>query len=184
MPPPGEVAGNTVPLDVSGPACARFPQGSQPGSLKAMADQPAIFAATNNPMLSDFVAAVNAAGLTQALNYEQRAVTIFIPDNAAFDALRQSLGEQRYQALQADKAGLANLLKSHVVPRRNDRKTLLLAGTVTTLTGSTLTIKDTGSAMTVTDGSGTTAKVVCGNIPTQNALVYIVDKVLTPTSKP
>ena len=30
----------------------------------------------------------------------------------------------------------------------------------------------------MTDGQGNTAKVLCGNIPTSNATVFVIDKVL------
>ena len=51
-----------------------------------------------------------------------------------------------------------------------------------TLAGDMITVE--GSAeegMTVTDGT-VTANVLCGNIPTANATVYVVDTVLMPAS--
>jgi uncharacterized surface protein with fasciclin (FAS1) repeats len=53
-----------------------------------------------------------------------------------------------------------------------------LAGTHKTLEGDTLTIRGSGDSYTV----GTQkASIVCGNVPTANATVYIVDSVLMPT---
>ncbi|MFF8967668.1 fasciclin domain-containing protein, partial [Streptomyces globisporus] len=43
---------------------------------------------------------------------------------------------------------------------------------------SSLTTKGSGENYTVND----TSKVVCGNVPTANATVYIVDTVLMPKS--
>ncbi|MEU2799792.1 MULTISPECIES: fasciclin domain-containing protein, partial [unclassified Streptomyces] len=50
--------------------------------------------------------------------------------------------------------------------------------TYDTLQKSTLTTKGSGEDYTVND----TSKVVCGNVPTANATVYIVDTVLMPKS--
>ena len=54
-----------------------------------------------------------------------------------------------------------------------------VAGEKDTLAGDTLTIEgDAESGMTVSDGT-VTANVICGNVPTANATVYVIDKVLT-----
>ena len=54
-----------------------------------------------------------------------------------------------------------------------------IAGDKDTLAGDQLTIEgDAESGMTVSDGT-VTANVLCGNIPTANATVYVIDKVLT-----
>ena len=51
---------------------------------------------------------------------------------------------------------------------------------VMVLEGSlSLTIGGTPTAPTITDGAGNTAHVLCGNIPTSNATVFVIDKVLT-----
>jgi uncharacterized surface protein with fasciclin (FAS1) repeats len=49
---------------------------------------------------------------------------------------------------------------------------------VTTLQGGSLRIRDDQDTMDITDNAGTTAHVLCGNIPTANATVFIIDKVL------
>ncbi len=54
----------------------------------------------------------------------------------------------------------------------------MLAGEHKTLQGGTVTITGSGEDFTVNDS----AKVVCGNVQTQNATVYIIDGVLLPTS--
>ncbi len=53
-----------------------------------------------------------------------------------------------------------------------------LAGTHTTLQGSTLTVEGSGEDFTVNG----TAQVVCGDVHTDNATVYIIDGVLLPES--
>lgn len=53
-----------------------------------------------------------------------------------------------------------------------------LAGTHKTLEGDELTVSGSGEDFTV-DGS---AAVICGNVQTANANVYIIDSVLMPKS--
>ena len=54
-----------------------------------------------------------------------------------------------------------------------------LAGTHKTLAGQALTVTGSGSNFTVNG----TSRVVCGNVQTANATVYIVSQVLDPASK-
>jgi Secreted and surface protein containing fasciclin-like repeats len=65
-----------------------------------------------------------------------------------------------------------------VVPKRYDAAGLVAAGKTTELTGGDVTIGGDATAPTLTDGKGNTAKVICGNIPTSNATVFVIDKVL------
>ena len=51
-----------------------------------------------------------------------------------------------------------------------------VAGEHETLAGDTITVEGSGEGMTV---EGATA-VVCGNIPTANATVYVIDSVMMP----
>ena len=169
--------GVTTPSDVFGAACSKLPQGNDPGSLTAMGPQPVATAASSNPLLSTLVTAVKAAGLVDTLN-SQKAITVFAPDNGAFAAVHKALGAQKFKALLANKTALGNILKYHVIAQRYDRQGLVSAASVPTLAGGNLQIKDAGSTITVTDGSGQTATVLCGNIPTANATVFVIDKVL------
>jgi len=180
-PTSAEAAANgvTTPLDTFGAACSKLPQGDAPGSLNAMGPEPVASAASSNPLLSTLVTAVKDAGLVDTLNSE-KAITVFAPFNGAFDEVQKALGAQKFNALLADKSGLGNLLKYHVIAQRYDRTGLVLAGSVPTLAGGDLQIKDAGPTISVTDGSGQTATVLCGNVPTANATVFVIDKVLMP----
>jgi uncharacterized surface protein with fasciclin (FAS1) repeats len=180
LPTPDENTGNTVPADAFGPGCASFPKGDASGSLTALADMPAGVVAAETPDLSTLSAALKTAGLADDISFNQPAVTVFAPTNAAFAQLKQSMGEPKYNALMADKAALTKLLNNHLVRQRNVRTTLVNAGTVPTLAGDSLRVADAGPSMTVTDGAGAAATVQCGNIPTENAIVYTIDKVLAP----
>ena len=53
-----------------------------------------------------------------------------------------------------------------------------IAGDHDTLIGDSLTVEGDASGMTGSDGK-VTANVLCGGIPTANATVYVIDKVLT-----
>ena len=77
----------------------------------------------------------------------------------------------------ADPKGLlTTVLTYHVVagPAAPDQ----LAGTHETLQGGTIEVTGSGEDFTVNG----TAKVVCGNVQTANATVYIIDGVLLPKS--
>ncbi len=172
--------GVTTNADVFGPACGQLPQGDAPGSLNAMGPQPVATAASTNPLLTTLVTAVKAVpGLPDTLNNTQ-GITVFAPYNGAFDAVQKQIGAPAFQGLLKDSNKLGGLLSYHVVGKRYDAKGLVAAGTTTELAGGTLTIGGTADAPTITDGQGNTAKVLCGNIPTSNATVFVIDRVLMP----
>jgi uncharacterized surface protein with fasciclin (FAS1) repeats len=174
--------GVTTNADVFGPACSQLPQGDAPGSLNAMGPQPVATAAGTNPLLSTLVTAVKAVpGLPDTLNSTQ-GLTVFAPYNGAFDAVEKQIGQPAFQGLLKDQNKLGGLLSYHVVAKRYDAKGLVAAGMTTELAGGTLTIGGTPDAPTITDGQGNTAKVLCGNIPTSNATVFVIDRVLMPKS--
>lgn len=174
--------GVTTNADVFGPACNMLPQGDSPGSLNNMGPQPVASAASTNPLLTTLVTAVGKVpGLADTLN-SQKAITVFAPYNGAFDSVKSSIGDSAFNGLLGNPTQLGGLLSYHVVPKRYDAAGLVEAGKTTELAGGDLTIGGTADAPTVTDGMGNTAKVLCGNIPTSNATVFVIDKVLMPKS--
>jgi uncharacterized surface protein with fasciclin (FAS1) repeats len=145
-----------------------------------MGPQPVASAASTNPLLTTLVTAVGKVpGLADTLN-SQKAITVFAPYNGAFDEVKKAVGDKAFNDLLADQKQLGGLLSYHVVPMRYDAEGLVDAGKVTELAGGQVTIGGTADAPTVTDGKGNTAKVLCGNIPTSNATVFVIDKVLMP----
>ncbi|MGH8965813.1 MAG: fasciclin domain-containing protein [Actinomycetes bacterium] len=180
--PPAAAAGNGVTTndDVFGPACSQLPQGDAPGSLNNMGPQPVASAASTNPLLTTLVTAVGQVdGLADTLN-SQEAITVFAPYNGAFDEVKSAMGDQAFNELLGNQQQLGGLLSYHVVPQRYDAEGLVEAKTVTSLAGGEVTIGGTADAPTITDGKGNTAAVLCGNIPTENATVFVIDKVLMP----
>jgi uncharacterized surface protein with fasciclin (FAS1) repeats len=150
-----------------GTACAAVPADGE-GSFDGMADDPVATAASNNPELSTLVTAVDAAGLVDTLN-SGGPWTVFAPANAAFAAIP----EADLDAVLADTELLTSILTYHVV--EGELAPEDLAGTHTTVNGADLTVEGSGEEFTVND-----ANVVCGNVHTANATVYIIDAVLMP----
>lgn len=152
-----------------GPACASVPK-SGAGSFTGMAKDPVATAASNNPALSTLVTAVKKAGLVDTLNNAQN-ITVFAPTNDAFAKVPKA----DLDKLLADKAALTKVLTYHVVGQKLTPKQLE-KGSFETLEKGALTTSGSDMEYTVNDSS----KVVCGNVPTANATVYIVDTVLMP----
>jgi uncharacterized surface protein with fasciclin (FAS1) repeats len=153
-----------------GPGCAAVPADGA-GSFSGMASDPVATAASNNPLLSTLVTAVGKAGLGETLN-TAKDVTVFAPTNDAFAALDKATMDQ---AMADPKGLLTTVLTNHVVEGRIAPD--MLAGDHKTLAGTTITVEGSGEDFTVG-----TAKVVCGNVQTANATVYIIDGVLLPAS--
>ncbi|MER6118126.1 fasciclin domain-containing protein [Streptomyces sp. NPDC001743] len=163
-------ADDTTPMDKPfGPACSTVPKDGA-GSFDGMAKDPVATAASNNPALSTLVTAVKKAGLVDTLNNAQN-ITVFAPTNDAFAKVPKA----DLDKLLADKAALTKVLTYHVVGQRLTPKQLE-KGSFDTLAKSELTTSGSDMAYTVNDSS----KVVCGNVQTANATVYIVDAVLMP----
>ncbi len=156
-----------------GPACGQVPA-SGDGSFQGMATAPVASAASANPLLSTLVTAVGAADLVEPLNSAD-ALTVLAPANPAFDAIPK----KDLNALLKNKPALSTVLTHHVIPGKLSPDQL--AGDHDTLAKDTVTISGSGEDFTIDAGNGATAKVLCGNIQTSNATVYVIDTVLTPS---
>ncbi len=156
-----------------GPACAGVPTDtSDPGSFEGMAKDPVATAASNNKALATLVTAVTKAGLGDTLN-NAKDITVFAPTNDAFAKIPKA----DLDKVLADKATLTKILTYHVVGQRITPEQLGMSGPYTTLQGGMVPVAGSGEDFTV----GKDAKVVCGNIRTANATVYIIDSVLMPS---
>ncbi|MFE1926475.1 fasciclin domain-containing protein [Streptomyces asoensis] len=163
-------SGSTAMADKPfGPACSAVPA-SGAGSFDGMAQDPVATAASNNPALSTLVTAVKKAGLVDTLNNAQN-ITVFAPTNDAFAKIPKATLDK----VLADKAQLTKILTYHVVGQKLAPKDLE-KGSFDTLEKSKLTTSGSAESYTVNDS----AKVVCGNVKTANANVYIIDTVLMP----
>ena len=152
-----------------GAGCAAVPADGK-GSFSGMATDPVATAASNNPVLSTLVTAVTEAGLGETLN-SAKDITVFAPSNDAFAAVPKATMDA---AMKDPKGLLTKVLTNHVVPGKLTPETL--AGEHKTLGGGTITVEGSGEDFTVGK-----AKVICGNVQTANATVYIIDGVLLPS---
>ena len=163
-------SGATTSMDF-GSGCASVPK-SGAGSFTGMATAPVATAASANPVLSTLVAAVKAAGLVDTLNSASN-ITVFAPDNAAFAKIPAAT----LKGILANKAELTKILTYHVASGRYTAAQLASGAKIKTLEGGTVTPAMMGGNYTVNGAS-----VVCGNVQTANATVYIINTVMTPPS--
>ena len=172
--PSAAAASPSAAMDMTnfGPGCAAVPTDpANKGSFESMAQVPVATAASGNPLLSTLVAAVKQAGLADSLNSAE-AVTVFAPTNDAF----KKIPAADLKKVLADKKTLTSILTYHVVPGKLTPTDL--AGPHKTLQGGEVTVSGSGQDFTV-DGK---SAVICGNVQTANANVYIIDTVLMPKS--
>ena len=154
-----------------GAACASVPKSGK-GSFDGMSSDPVATAASNNPLLSTLVTAVKAAGLVDTLN-NAKDITVFAPTNDAF----AKIDPATLKKVLADKKMLTAILTEHVVGQK--LTPMNVAGTFDTLNPKQgVTVTGSGEDFMVNQ----TAKVLCGNVLTANATVYINDTVLLPAS--
>jgi uncharacterized surface protein with fasciclin (FAS1) repeats len=164
--------------DLVGAGCAGYaeavPDGE--GSVEGMADDPVSVAASNNPILTTLVAAVSG-GVNPNVNLVSTLdggdFTVFAPVDEAFAKLDQAT----LDALASDDGTLlSTVLTYHVIEGRLAPADLV--GTQTTVQGEPVEVAGEGDDITV---NGTTS-VICGNVQTANATVYLIDSVLMPPS--
>ncbi|MBJ7528476.1 MAG: fasciclin domain-containing protein [Nocardioides sp.] len=165
--PSEDAAGEGAEAQTFGEACSAVPT-SGPGSFDGMVQDPVATAASNNPLLSTLVEAVTAADLVGTLN-DLPAATVFAPTNDAFAAIPK----KDLKAVLADKELLSSILTYHVIGEQLDPEAVV--GEQESVQGGTVEVEGDTEGMTVNG-----ANVLCGNIPTANATVYVIDQVLMP----
>ncbi|SHM22804.1 fasciclin domain-containing protein [Actinacidiphila paucisporea] len=143
------------------------------GSAAVMARADVATAAATNPQLATLAAGLKKAGLFDTLNSAKDA-TVFAPTNAAF----KNLSASKLASLLANSSQLKKVLGYHVVSGKRITPAELPNGSFKTLEGGNLTTSGSGTTFKVNN----TANIVCGNIKTRNATVYLIDSVLTPPS--
>ncbi|GLY91867.1 hypothetical protein Airi02_097950 [Actinoallomurus iriomotensis] len=151
-----------------GSGCSTVPDSGK-GSFSGMAQDPVATAASNNPVLSTLVTAVKKAGLVDTLNSAQN-LTVFAPTNDAF----AKIPKKTLNKVLADKKTLSSILTYHVVGQKVPPSGLT-SGSFKTLQGGMVHTSGSGESYKVND-----ANVVCGDVQTANATVYIIDSVLMP----
>ena len=157
-----------------GPGCAAYVEAnpSGPASVEGMADGTVVDAAIANPELQTLKSAV-AGELNPDVNLVDTLsggeFTVLAPVNDAFAALP----EDDLNAVVEDADLLTSVLTYHVIPGRLGPDEIV--GEHETVNGETVTITGMGDDMMFDD-----AGLVCGNVETTNAVVYMIDGVLLP----
>jgi uncharacterized surface protein with fasciclin (FAS1) repeats len=161
---------------------------SQNASAQTTAAQPAasgnvLATLSNSDNASSYIAmaialraAKQEATLTGAGPY-----TIFAPSNDAFAALTPA----QLDALFADPAKLATVLRGHIVTGLNDKKAILAdiratgTSTMKTIDGQTLTLSvNAAKNLVITDAQGNSAKVIKFDMVGSNGVAIGIDAVL------
>ena len=132
-----------------------------------MADLPVASALASNFRFSVFKYSLDDADLFGRLD-EAPALTVFAPTNLAFI----DIPFERRRALKADLKESTRMLQQHVIVGRLSSEQLV--GTHTTLAGGKLVMQSENGVTTVNG----IAKVICAEIQTLNATVYVIDAVL------
>ena len=167
-----------VMANLVGAGCADYaaevPEGD--GSVEGMSLLPVTEAAAANPLLTQLTAAVSGqlnpdVDLVDTLNGGE--FTVFAPVDEAFEALDAATLE----TLQTDADTLSSILTYHVVEGMIQPSDLEGTTQTTVQTGE-VEITGSGDELMVND-----ANVICGGVQTANAVVYLIDGVLTPPAE-
>lgn len=125
--------------------------------------------AVKNGNFKTLVAAVTAAELVDTLSGEG-PFTVFAPSDEAF----AKLPEGTVESLLKDKEKLSSILTYHVVSGKHLAADVSKKGSIKTVQGQELTIKN-GDGVTVDN-----AKVVSADIVTDNGVIHVIDSVVLP----
>ena len=130
--------------------------------------------ATESGSFPTLLAAVEAAGLVDALSDSSASLTVFAPTEAAFAALP----EGTLDSLLADPDALANVLTYHVLGSSVDASAALglAPKTVETLNGNDVAVTKRDDANLYVNLS----KVVDYDIEASNGVIHVIDSVLLP----
>lgn len=148
-----------------------LPREGLPGSLSAMAQQPAAAAAATNPALTTLSAAVERAELVDTLN-GPGPFTIFAPTDDAF----ATVPAEDLDALLADPAALGDLITYHVHEGEAlDRAALADRARLDTSGGAIVF----GPADETLSLNGDQATIVLADVRVANGVVHLIDGLLS-----
>jgi transforming growth factor-beta-induced protein len=150
-------------------------------TTEAMMEETVLDIAGANEDFSTLAAAVEAAGLQDALSDPEATLTVFAPTNEAFEAALASLGLTAEELL-ADTETLTAILTYHVLGDVVTSSDIVAAGTeeiaVEMLSGEELVVAvgDDGTVGFVDQ----TATVTMADIEASNGVIHVIDAVLLP----
>lgn len=149
--------------------CAGLPDQGQ-GSIQSMAGYPVETATSHDPQLTMFARVIRAAGLARKLN-SATELTVFAPDNGAF----AQFGTGNFQTLLGSKTDLRHLVDYQIVDGRVTPARLAAGEPLTSLLGTPVYPAGSAGEYHVDN-----ARVICGDLRTANATVYIVNQLMIP----
>jgi uncharacterized surface protein with fasciclin (FAS1) repeats len=161
-----------TPASAATPSALTQTVASKAGAAKKVeASKNVVETAIADPQFSTLVAAVQAAGLVEALASAE-SITLFAPTNAAFEAL--PAGTVENLLLPENREQLIAILTYHVVPSKVMAADVS-SGNVPTLNGAQLTIDVSGGVVTVGG-----AQVTATDIKASNGVIHVVNRVILP----
>ncbi len=135
-------------------------------------EQDIIALAAENGSVKTLLAAIDAAGLTDALRGDG-PFTLLAPTDAAFASLPPGTVERLLRSENRDE--LAAILKYHVVPGRVYADQALAARSAATLLGAPVGISFREASLRVND-----ANVFTADLQARNGVIHVIDAVLLP----
>lgn len=136
-----------------------------------------------SPIHHRLLDAIQAAGLSVSLGVNSR-ITLFAPTDDAFAKL--PAGTLTNLEKPENLEQLKRLVLYHVVTGKLTAKKLTKmtrkgqAATLTTLAGIPLTVKRTGSILTLTDAKGGLAVIITADVFAKDDTMHVIDAVLMP----
>lgn len=184
MPALSRTLGAVAYLGLALPAFAANHGNPDVGGARMFAEKTIVENAVNSADHTTLVAAVQAAGLVDALN-GAGPLTVFAPTNSAFDAL--PAGTVETLLMPGNKERLAKVLTCHVAPAKAVSTSIAQmmdagGGTaeIDTLGGCKITASMSGNAIVLTDEQGRKANVTTADVMQSNGVIHVVDGVLLP----
>jgi uncharacterized surface protein with fasciclin (FAS1) repeats len=148
------------------------PKTAEPKAEAAKDTKTIVDIASSNGSFKTLTAALEAAGLTEALA-GQGPFTVFAPTDAAFEALPKGTVETLLKP--ENKAKLVKVLTYHVVPG-NVLAADLKTGKIKSIEGSEIKVTVNPKGAMVNN-----AKVALTDVKASNGVIHAIDKVILPT---
>lgn len=172
-------------LAVTLPALPVLAANPMVGGAPMFADKTIVQNAVNSADHTTLVAAVQAAGLVDALQ-GPGPFTVFAPVNAAFAALPAGTVDTLLKP--ENKPMLTKVLTAHVVAGKLSGADLMARAKrardgyvhLQTLSGDALSVTARGNRLYVVDESGNASEITIGDVNQSNGVIHVVNKVLLP----
>ncbi|WP_299044357.1 fasciclin domain-containing protein [uncultured Tateyamaria sp.] len=166
-------------------ATASFAANPDVGGAPMFTDKNIVENAVNSADHTTLVAAVQAAGLVDAL-MSAGPFTVFAPVNDAFAALPAGTVDTLLQP--ENKGQLTKILTAHVIAGDLSAQALKTKAAnsadgfahVETLSGDALSAQVRGNNIFIFDENGNAAKITIADVKQSNGVIHVVDKVLLP----